>query len=131
MNYYNILQIDENATQEEVRQAYHKMARLFHPDNFKGAQKDAEEQMAKINEAYDILYDVNKRAAYDLRRKTHEYEESDVENKDNMSKPQEEEYTNSMEEQSGVQKRKKSLFFNVLNQNIRRGNIFKHFIWNI
>lgn len=44
------------------------MARLFHPDNFKGSQKEAAEQMAKINEAYQTLSDIDKRAVYDADR---------------------------------------------------------------
>lgn len=62
------MQIEEDATQDEIKQAYHKMARLFHPDNFKGSQKEAAEQMAKINEAYQTLSDIDKRAVYDADR---------------------------------------------------------------
>lgn len=65
MNYYNILQINENATDEEIKKAYHKMARLFHPDNFKGSASDAEEHMALINEAYKVLSDKEKKRKYD------------------------------------------------------------------
>lgn len=65
MNYYNILQIDENASPEEIKQAYHKMARLFHPDNFNGSREDAEEQMRKINEAYKVLSDPEMKNKYD------------------------------------------------------------------
>lgn len=68
LDYYSTLQIEEDATQDEIKQAYHKMARLFHPDNFKGSQKEAAEQMAKINEAYQTLSDIDKRAVYDADR---------------------------------------------------------------
>lgn len=73
MNYYNILQIEETASPEEIKQAYHKMARLFHPDNYNGSKEDAEEQMRKINEAYDVLSDVEKRSLYDEERKDNTY----------------------------------------------------------
>lgn len=68
LDYYSTLQIEEDAAQDEIKQAYHKMARLFHPDNFKGSQKEAAEQMAKINEAYQTLSDIDKRAVYDADR---------------------------------------------------------------
>lgn len=68
MDYYSILQIEEDAAQDEIKRAYHKMARLFHPDNFKGSQEEAAEQMAKINAAYQTLSDIDKRAVYDADR---------------------------------------------------------------
>lgn len=74
LDYYNILQIEKDASQDEVRQAYHKMARLFHPDNFNGSQEEASKQMAKINEAYQTLSDIDKRAVYDADRQLDDWE---------------------------------------------------------
>lgn len=82
LDYYSTLQIEEDAAQDEIKQAYHKMARLFHPDNFKGSQKEAAEQMAKINEAYQTLSDIDKRAVYDADRQL----KSGKPNRDNNKK---------------------------------------------
>ena len=68
INYYSILQVAETATQEEIRQAYRKLARLFHPDNFNGSKEEAAEHMVKINEAYSVLSDKKKREKYDRER---------------------------------------------------------------
>lgn len=65
-NYYLLLQINKNATQSEVRAAYHKMAKMYHPDNYKGDSEIAEKQMALINEAYAVLSDEQKRREYDF-----------------------------------------------------------------
>lgn len=69
IDYYSILQVNEKASEEDIKQAYHKMARLFHPDNFNGSRELAAEQMAKINEAYNVLSDKKRRAMYDSQKK--------------------------------------------------------------
>lgn len=63
-DYYAILDIPQNATTEEVRLAYRKKARLFHPDL--SADPNAEERFREINEAYEILADSEKRRTYDF-----------------------------------------------------------------
>ena len=62
-DYYTTLGIDRKATQDEVKRAYRKLARKFHPDVNKDA--DAEHRFKEIGEAYEVLQDVEKRAAYD------------------------------------------------------------------
>jgi curved DNA-binding protein len=62
-DYYTTLDIDRNATQDEVKRAYRKLARKYHPDINKEA--DAEQRFKEIGEAYEVLQDVEKRAAYD------------------------------------------------------------------
>lgn len=63
-NYYQILGVDENATQEDIKKTYRKLAMEHHPD--KGGD---EEKFKKISEAYDILGDENKKTQYDNQRK--------------------------------------------------------------
>ncbi len=62
-DYYDVLEINRSATTEEIRRAYRKMARKYHPD----VNKDdgAEEKFKEINEAYEVLSDEQQRAAYD------------------------------------------------------------------
>jgi len=62
-DYYNALEIERTASEDEVRKAYRKLARKYHPDVSQEA--DAETRMRDINEAYDVLRDKDKRAAYD------------------------------------------------------------------
>ncbi len=62
-DYYTTLGIDRDATQDEVKRAYRKLARKFHPDINKG--DDAEVRFKEIGEAYEVLQDTEKRAAYD------------------------------------------------------------------
>lgn len=63
-NYYKVLGIEKNATEEEVKKAYRKMALKYHPDKNKAT--DAEEKFKQISEAYEVLSDPNKRRIYDL-----------------------------------------------------------------
>ena len=62
-DYYQILGISRNASSEEIKSAYRKLANKYHPDV--STDKDANEKMAEINEAYQTLRDPEKRAQYD------------------------------------------------------------------
>lgn len=62
-DYYTILGIARNASQDDVKKAYRRLARKFHPDVSK--QADADRRMAEVNEANDVLSDPAKRAVYD------------------------------------------------------------------
>ena len=62
-DYYEVLGVSRTATDEELKKAYRRLARQYHPDVNKSA--DAEAKFKEINEAYEVLRDSEKRAAYD------------------------------------------------------------------
>jgi len=62
-DYYDVLSIPRGASADEVKQAFRKLARQYHPDVSK--EPDAEEKFKELNEAYAVLSDDEKRAAYD------------------------------------------------------------------
>ncbi len=63
-DYYKILGVDKNATADEIKKAYRKLAKKYHPDKNPGDKK-AEERFKEINEANEVLSDPQKRAKYD------------------------------------------------------------------
>ncbi len=62
-DYYDVLSVARSASSDEIRSAYRKLARQYHPDVNKEA--DAEANFKEINEAYEVLSNGEKRAAYD------------------------------------------------------------------
>jgi molecular chaperone DnaJ len=63
-DFYSVLEVQRGASDDEVKAAYRKLAMRYHPDRNNGS-KEAEEKFKQITEAYDVLRDPNKRAAYD------------------------------------------------------------------
>ncbi|MFV0380177.1 MAG: molecular chaperone DnaJ [Anaerorhabdus sp.] len=62
-DYYDVLGINKQASESEIKKAYRSMAKKYHPDVNKAS--DAEEKFKEVNEAYEVLSDVNKKATYD------------------------------------------------------------------
>jgi curved DNA-binding protein len=62
-DYYQVMGVARDASQEDIKRAYRKLARKFHPDVSK--EKDAEEKFKELQEAHEVLKDPEKRAAYD------------------------------------------------------------------
>ncbi|RLA47041.1 MAG: DNA-binding protein [Gammaproteobacteria bacterium] len=65
-DYYKILGVDADASQKEIKSAYRKLARKYHPDV--SDESDAEDQFKSVVEAYEVLKDQDKRAEYDTLR---------------------------------------------------------------
>ncbi|XP_021830217.1 dnaJ homolog subfamily B member 13-like [Prunus avium] len=65
VDYYKLLQVDKNATDDDLKKAYRKLAMKWHPDKNPTNKKEAEAKFKQISEAYEVLSDPQKRAIYD------------------------------------------------------------------
>lgn len=79
-DFYKILGVDKNATQDDIKKAYRKMSLKYHPDRQAGKSdadiKKAEETFKQVTEAYEVLGDVEKRKEYDTPRSSFEFNSS-------------------------------------------------------
>lgn len=67
VDYYNILKVNRNASDDDLRKAYRRLAMIWHPDKNPGPKNhEAEAKFKQISEAYDVLSDLQKRQIYDL-----------------------------------------------------------------
>ena len=123
-NYYDILQVNLNASPEIIEKAYKTLAKKYHPDlQEENNKKEAEEILKEINEAYEILSDPDKKALYDqnLKNQTISQEDSDTtpkinldsfNTKTNQNTPQNDEYINKIKkEEQELEYRKQQLEF--------------------
>lgn len=64
-DYYEVLSVARNATEDQIKQAYRKLAKQYHPDMNPDNRKEAEEKFKELSEAYEVLLDKDKRQLYD------------------------------------------------------------------
>ena len=64
-DYYEVLGVEKGASEAEIKKAFKKMARKYHPDLNRDNQKEAEVKFKELNEAYEVLSDAQKKAQYD------------------------------------------------------------------
>ena len=64
-DYYEVLGVNKNATDDEIKKAYKKLAKKYHPDLNPDDPKGAEAKFKEVGEAYEVLKDPQKRAQYD------------------------------------------------------------------
>jgi molecular chaperone DnaJ len=64
-DYYEVLEIERNASPDEIKKAYRRLARKYHPDVHHETKDEAEAKFKEIGEAYNVLSDDQKRAVYD------------------------------------------------------------------
>ncbi|XVF34446.1 hypothetical protein REPUB_Repub18cG0059600 [Reevesia pubescens] len=65
VDYYNILKVNKNATDDDLKKSYRRLAMKWHPDKNPNNKKEAEAKFKQISEAYEVLSDPQKRAVYD------------------------------------------------------------------
>ena len=66
VDYYNILKVNRNASDDDLRKSYRRLAMIWHPDKNPSTKTEAEAKFKQISEAYDGLTDPQKRQIYDL-----------------------------------------------------------------
>ena len=65
-DYYEVLGVDRGASSDEIKRAYRKLAKQYHPDVYNGDKEEAAEKFKEVSEAYEVLSDENKRRQYDM-----------------------------------------------------------------
>jgi curved DNA-binding protein len=92
IDYYKILEVDKNATSEDIKKAYRKLARKLHPD-LNPNDKDAHKKFQQINEANEVLSDPEKRKKYDQYGK--DWQHAEQFEKQRQSRPRQEAYASA------------------------------------
>lgn len=120
-NYYDILQVNKNASPEIIEKAYKVLAKKYHPDLQKEKdKKEAEEILKEINEAYEVLSNSEKKQKYDFSLKEQEiFEEQQKNNQQNASNNisnNKNTYTSNISKEELLQKQKYSQQYNAQNE---------------
>lgn len=116
-DYYKILEVNPDATFEEIKKSYRRLALIYHPDRNQG-NKDAEEHFKEINEAYDVLSDTEKRKTFDLFAQQKHNEEFYNKNKPTAESKNDEFFSNNF---SGGY----SEFFNNIFSRMKKSSLLK------
>src|SRR5690349_99723 len=90
VDYYKILEVDKNASAEDIKKAYRKLARKLHPD-LNPNDKEAHRKFQQINEANEVLSDPEKRKKYDQYGK--DWQHAEQFEKQRQSQPRQEAFT--------------------------------------
>jgi len=96
-DYYRILGVLDDAEDIVIKAAYRALAQRYHPDKWQGPKDEATKKMADINEAFSVLSDPHKRAAYDATRQATAYSEVDSEEDDGLLSSVERDWQKSIE----------------------------------
>ncbi len=64
-DFYEVLVLEKNASEKDIKRAYKRLAMKYHPDRNQGNKDESEVKFKEIKEAYEVLSDDQKRAAYD------------------------------------------------------------------
>lgn len=115
-NYYEILEIDKNASAEVIDKAYKTLAKKYHPDlQDEAHKKEAEEKMKELNEAFEIISDPEKREKYN---KTLEINNNNINRE--YQQPQNNENNNTNSNQNQTQNTNSSQIYRTQTQNVNQ-----------
>lgn len=96
-NLYSVLGVSRSATEDEIKKAYRKLSKKYHPDVNPG-DKEAEERFKEVSEAYATLEDTEKRKVYDKSWEKESYKEKSDKASDTCPKPSADINLSNMEE---------------------------------
>jgi len=112
IDYYKLLGINKDATEKDIKKAYRKLARLYHPD-VNPNNKEAEKKFKEINEAYEVLGNAENRKKYDKYGKDWQHAEA-YEKAEAQQKSQRQSYSNSQQNYSTYDEGDFSDFFSSM-----------------